>query len=180
MCSGKTTELLRRLEVASVGKKCLYINSNIDSRDTTSSGLNVTSHNPLYSGIATKVQTVKCSKLMNVDVANFDVIGIDEAQFFGDLVVACHTFVDLMKKCVIVAGLNSDWRRQKFGHISELLCKADDITLLKACCVDCAVKGKYVAAPFTWKISPDTQRVDSGGCEKYTPLCRACYEYKTL
>lgn len=40
-----------------------------------------------------------------------DVIGIDEAQFFDDLVEFCQNAADLDNKTVIVAGLDGDFLR---------------------------------------------------------------------
>lgn len=40
-----------------------------------------------------------------------DVIGIDEAQFFDDLLEFCQSAADLDNKTVIVAGLDGDFLR---------------------------------------------------------------------
>jgi len=49
-----------------------------------------------------------------------DVIGIDEAQFFDDLVDFCQSAADLDNKIVIVAGLDGDFLRYAMLRI-ELL-----------------------------------------------------------
>lgn len=49
------------------------------------------------------------------------VIVIDEAQFFPDLQEFCCKAADEDDKSVIVAGLNGDFRRQRFGQVIEHL-----------------------------------------------------------
>lgn len=46
------------------------------------------------------------------------VIAIDEAQFFPDLYKFCCEAANEDQKHVIVAGLDGDFRRQKFGQAS--------------------------------------------------------------
>jgi hypothetical protein len=45
------------------------------------------------------------------------VIAIDEAQFFGDLVEFCAAAADEEAKHVIVAGLDGDFQRRRFGQV---------------------------------------------------------------
>lgn len=45
------------------------------------------------------------------------VIAIDEAQFFGDLVEFCAAAADDDAKHVIVAGLDGDFQRRRFGQV---------------------------------------------------------------
>ena len=44
------------------------------------------------------------------------VFAIDEAQFFGDLLEFCVRAADTDGKLVLVAGLDGDFRRQRFGQ----------------------------------------------------------------
>ncbi|KAF5940252.1 hypothetical protein HYC85_021419 [Camellia sinensis] len=54
------------------------------------------------------------SKMMSIlNHISLDVIGIDEAQFFGDLYDFCCKVADHDGKTVIVAGLDRDYLRQK-------------------------------------------------------------------
>ncbi len=45
------------------------------------------------------------------------VIAIDEAQFFPDLVDFCTSAADRDSKLVLVAGLDGDFMRQQFGQV---------------------------------------------------------------
>lgn len=67
----------------------------------------------------------------------FDVIAIDEAQFFTDLVGFCETAADVDGKHVIVAGLCGDFLRRPFGSVLDLVPLADSITKLAADCFSC-------------------------------------------
>ena len=53
-------------------------------------------------------------------ISNYDVIGIDESQLFNDDIVkfVLH-IVDILNKKVIMCGLNSDFKREKFGYILD-------------------------------------------------------------
>ena len=62
---------------------------------------------------------------------NYDVIGIDEGQFFPDLVEISEKLV-LLKKFVIITALNGDFRMEPFPVIAKIISKADKIKLLKA------------------------------------------------
>ena len=44
-------------------------------------------------------------------------IAIDEAQFFPDLLDFCTSAADEDSKRVIVAGLDGDFQREKFGQV---------------------------------------------------------------
>ena len=47
------------------------------------------------------------------------VIAIDEAQFFPDLLEFCTEASDLDNKQVLVAGLDGDFQRQRFGQVGS-------------------------------------------------------------
>lgn len=42
---------------------------------------------------------------------------IDEAQFLPDLLEFCTTAADVDRKHVVVAGLDGDFKRQRFGQV---------------------------------------------------------------
>ena len=61
MFCGKTTELLRRLYTLSyVGKKCLYINHLLDTRENTT----VSTHNPIINKLDDKIDSIKTKSLV--------------------------------------------------------------------------------------------------------------------
>ena len=116
MFSGKTTELLRRLfSEAEIGLKVLYVNHNLDTR-----GKSFSTHNPLYKrqlAEESKVDFLSTDKLSLIQstITKYNVVGIDESQFFGDLVNEVKILVDKFGMHVIVAGLNGDYNRNVFS-----------------------------------------------------------------
>lgn len=176
MFSGKTTELLRRLKCESaIGFRVMYINHTQDTR-----GRNFSTHNELYTSKIEGVRFLSLSKLSFLkDVSDVDIIGIDEAQFFPDLVEEVVRMVEELGKHVIVAGLNGDFRRKPFGRILELEPKADSYTRLRSYCIDCSKQSVRTFALFTFRTALEQEVVLTGGKEEYIPVCRMCYVTRT-
>lgn len=177
MFSGKTTELIRRLNTfAAIGKKCLYINSNLDNRESK----NFSTHNPDLKSI-TKIHSKKLEHINNIlfaHVINYDVIGIDEFQLFNNssnVVSNILHIVDKMNKKVIISGLNGDFKREKFGNIIDMIPHCDSIIKLYPYCSSCAKHNKIEKALFSKKITDNTDVVDIG-YDNYIPVCRKCYK----
>ena len=71
------------------------------------------------------------------------VIGIDEAQFMDmDLQKVCIDFA-MMGKTVIVAGLLTDFKKDTFGPMGDMLAIANEITLKKARCEVCGRHARW-------------------------------------
>jgi thymidine kinase len=82
-----------------------------------------------------KVQAIKCSMLKEVDhlINDYDVILIDEIQFYNDADVYCEQWANT-GKVIEACGLNGKFDRSPFPIISKLLPLVDNITFLKAVC----------------------------------------------
>ena len=110
-----------------------------------------------------------CLKYLSdiADIEKYQVIAIEEGQFFPDIyekvVEWCKT------KKVYVAGLNGDANQNLFGNIYKLVPHADDITFLKAMCMIC---GDGTSAIFTKKNINNGKVVEVGGPELYDAVCR--------
>jgi len=98
-----------------------------------------------------------------------DVIGIDEGQFFPDVVSFCEQMAN-MGKVVIVAALDGTFQRKPFGSILELIPMAEDVTKLTAVCVMC-----QGSAAFTKRLGEEQEIELIGGEDKYIAVCRSCY-----
>lgn len=176
MFSGKTTELLRYLADASKANlRCLYINHSLDDRTENE----FSTHNPLLKktfGEDVNIDTLSVTSLFEAedDIEKYNVIGIDEAQFYKDLVKVID-WVNEHNKNVIVAGLNANFMRGKFGQVRKLLCQADSCKILTAFCTECGSKGKITKAIHTKRITSSEQIIDIGAGSKYSALCRKCY-----
>ena len=172
MYSGKSTELIRRLNIfAEMGLKVLYVNSNIDNRTDDS----FSTHSPIIKSIG-KIDAIKVDNLDDIKYNQHQIIGIDEAQFFGNLKSKIMTLVETDKKKVVVTGLNGDYRRQPFGEINDLIPLCDNVTKLNPFCKMCMDKHNRVTnALFTKRVTCETAVVFVGSKDMYIPACRSCY-----
>jgi thymidine kinase len=176
MFSSKTSLLLQKMSpLAVLKRKIVYVNSSLDTRAEIFS-----SHNPLFkSQLDSNIKTLKARKLSELrdTLVKYDVLCIDEGQFFPDLYDEVKLLVDQYKKRVIVAGLDGDRNRKPFGDMIRLIPIADSVTKLHAFCMRCAEHGLTVPAPFTGAKSAkkDDTEVKIGGAAEYEALCRECY-----
>jgi thymidine kinase len=104
-------------------------------------------------------------------LADYDVIGIDEVQFFGNVVDPC-TQLAASGKIIIACGLDADHARRPFGCVPQLIAVAEDVVKLAAVC-KCGAD-----AAFTLRTVEATEIVLIGGKDKYRPVCRKCYEQR--
>jgi thymidine kinase len=164
MFSGKTSELIRRLKRHQViHDNVLVINSKKDIRNESS---------VLQTHDKSTFECVKTNNLMSVvgsdEYYNSDVIAVDEAQFFEGL----RPFVEAAlkeEKHVILAGLDGDFRQRVFGELLELIPLADDVTKLKALCMECM---DGTLGPFTKRTSSRMEQELIGECDVYRAVCR--------
>lgn len=172
MCSGKTTYLFDKLNTFDVfKKKCLYINHSFDTR-----GEEYSSHNENLN-VNHKIVMKKTDSIIKMyeTISEFDVIGIDESQFFGDLVEGVKHIVNDLKKTVFVGGLSGDFERKSFGHVLELIPFADNFKKLEAFCVECMKQHKTTIASFSKRICETQEQIVIGDSSIYIPVCRRCY-----
>jgi len=166
MGSGKTTELMRRLRRYQLAKRgVLIIKSATDTR--ADSLPLVRTHDGMQSeAIVTKelIAVVDTPIIWMTDV-----IGIDEGQFFPDLIEGAETLVR-RGKIVIVAALDGDSQRKPFGQSTDLVSRSESVVKLNAVCVDCGAD-----ASFTYRVTESDERIQIGGMDIYAPVCRACY-----
>ena len=164
MFSGKTEELIRRMKRAQFAK--LKVEIFKPAIDVRYSEAEVVSHdrNAIQS---TPVDSSQNILLMAHDV---DVVGIDEAQFFDEGLVELCTELSDRGIRVIVAGLDTDYRRIPFGPMPALLSLADDVSKVHAICVECGHTANY-----SYRLVDSDRRVLLGEKNEYQPLCRKCY-----
>lgn len=103
------------------------------------------------------------------------IILINECQFFSDIVNWTLLAVEKYKKCVYMCGLDSDFKRNKFGDWLDLIPYCDKLTKLKSICCEC--KNDY--ALFTYRKGPEMEQKLIGGHDQYIPLCRNCFIHMT-
>ncbi len=165
MFSGKTEELIRRLRRAQFAKQHVEIFK--PAIDTRYSDEEVVSHdhNAIHS---TPIDSSASILLLASDI---DVVGIDEAQFFDEgLVAVCNELANRGIR-VIIAGLDMDYKGIPFGPMPALCAIADDVTKVHAICVKCGSLA-YVSH----RTVQNDKRVLLGETQEYEPLCRDCYK----
>jgi len=164
MFSGKTEELIRRLNRALIAKQNIEIfKPSIDKRYHET---HVVSHNE-NTIRSTPVEFANDILLL---AGNCTVVGIDEAQFFdNNLVSACVTLASQGKR-VIVAGLDMDFEGRPFGIMPQLMAVAEYITKVHAICAQCGS-----IASFSYRLSTSKAKVLLGEKETYEPRCRRCF-----
>jgi thymidine kinase len=164
MFSGKTEELIRRLNRAEFARQSIEIyKPNIDTRFHA---LKLVSHK----GHEVFAQPVSNSEDLLTISKSPQVIGIDEAQFF-DLALpsVCNTLANRGVR-VIVAGLDMDFKGKPFGPMPEMMATAEYVTKVHAICLNCGS-----LAYLSRRKSDNDNLVLLGQTENYEPLCRSCF-----
>lgn len=164
MFSGKTEELIRRLRRAQfANQKIAIFKPQIDTRY---SDVEVVSHD------SHKIESVPikdASEMLDVPEGT-QVVGIDEAQFFGtNLVEVCQALANRGIR-VIAAGLDTDYLGKPFGPIPALLAVAEDVQKVHAICVKCGALANH-----SHRLSRSHKLVVLGEKDVYEPLCRECF-----
>lgn len=169
MFSGKTEELIRRLKRAQFAKQKVEIfKPAVDIRYDDEK---VVSHD------ANEIRSTPVPAAANIRLLANDVkvIGIDEAQFFDDEIVAvCNDLANRGIR-VIVAGLDMDFKGNPFGPMPALMATAEYVTKVHAVCTKTGNLAHYSHR----KVKNDNV-VFLGETEEYEPLSRAAYYKERL
>jgi len=164
MFSGKTEELIRRMKRAKFAKQNVEIfKPEIDKRYDDEK---VVSHD------ANEIHSTPVPSSSNIPILanNVDVVGIDEAQFFDDgLVAVCNQLASNGIR-VIVAGLDMDFKGVPFGPMPKIMACAEYVTKVHAICMKCGELANH-----SHRITEENSLVHLGEIDAYEPLCRNCF-----
>ena len=164
MFSGKTEELIRRMKRAKFAKQNVEIfKPGVDTRYDEEK---VVSHD------ANEIHSTPVPSSSNIPILanNVDVVGIDEAQFFDDgLVAVCNQLANSGVR-VIVAGLDMDFKGVPFGPMPGIMACAEYVTKVHAICMKCGELANH-----SHRIIDKEELVLLGEVEEYEPLCRDCF-----
>jgi len=175
MYSGKSEELIRLLRRAAIGgKTTILLRPNIDDRYSKK---DLVSH----AGISHKAHSIKpTADEIWVAGTHFDVIGIDEVQFFENQDWTIESTIDFLidsGKEIIVSGLDMTYRKEPFGHMPNLLAMADRVFKLDAVCHRCKGVATLTQRLVNGKPAPHSgPTIQIGGEESYEARCRECFE----
>jgi thymidine kinase len=164
MFSGKTEELIRRLKRAKFAKQKVEIfKPSIDTRYHEDM---VVSHD------ANEIRStpVTSASMIRLLAQGCEVVGIDEAQFFDDEIVAvCNDLANSGIR-VIIAGLDMDFKGNPFGPMPALMATAEYVTKVHAVCTRTGNLANY-----SFRKANNNNLVMLGETEEYEPLSRAAY-----
>ncbi|SFU02630.1 thymidine kinase [Algoriphagus locisalis] len=164
MFSGKTEELIRRLNRARIAKQKVEIfKPAIDKRYDEN---DVVSHNENHIR-STPVNFADDILLLSGDC---DVVGIDEVQFFDEQIVIVARKLAGQGKRVILAGLDMDFEGNPFEPMPKLMAIAEYVTKVNAICMKCGD-----LAAFSFRLSDAKEKVVLGEKESYEARCRKCF-----
>lgn len=165
MFSGKTEELIRRLNRARIARlKVEIFKPSVDKRYHEQ---DVVSHNET-SIRSTPVNFAGDILLLSGDC---DVVGIDEAQFFDQELVRVSQILANQGKRVILAGLDMDFEGKPFEPMPTLMAIAEYVTKVHAICMKCGD-----LAAFSYRLSASKEKVVLGEKDSYEARCRNCFK----
>ncbi len=171
MFAQKTTELLRRVRrYKSINYRVLVVNFIGDTRYGNEC---IASHDK-------EIEKAVCvEKLKSVDhlvrSGNYDVIAIDEGQFFGDLFEYVTGWADELPIHIVISGLDGDSDRKPFGDMLRLIPHAEEVERLSAYCSQCHDGTVGIYSKYFGATEKDENGVAIGGAESYRPVCRKHY-----
>jgi thymidine kinase len=171
MFSGKSEEMIRRLRRAEIaGLSVVIFKPQIDDRYDAA---HVVSH----AGIRMRAVPVSTVPELVARSAGFDVVGIDEVQFFEGSVVGSALALAEGGVRVVAAGLDQDFRRLPFGPMPELLSHAEFVDKLQAVCHRCGGAATTTQRLVDGRPAPYSgETVLVGAAEQYEARCRGCHE----
>jgi len=167
MFSGKTEELIRRLKRAKIANQKIQIfKPSVDSRNDQY----IESHDKKR----IKSLTVKSSYDVYDIGQDFDVVGIDEVQFFDDEIVSvCNSLANKGVR-VIAAGLDMDYLGNPFGPMPNLMAIAEYVTKVHAICTETGNIANY-----SYRKNKEDSIILIGEEDEYEALSREVF-YKKM
>lgn len=164
MFSGKTEELIRRLNRALIAQQKVEIfKPSIDKRYHEEK---IVSH----SEREIRSTPVDFAEDIILLAGECDVVGIDEAQFFDNNIVdVCNKLANSGKR-VIVAGLDMDFEGKPFGPMPYLLAVAEFVTKVHAVCMQTGD-----LASFSFRLTPNSAQVMLGEKDTYEARSRRAF-----
>ena len=187
MFASKSTELIKQANrFKSIGAKVLKINHSINNRyDTT----NISTHDNVILNNCISINTLMPLLTNNDDsipdipeINTYDVLIIEEIQFFKDAVEFVKECVDKRGKIIIAAGLDGDFNREVFPVIAKLIPLTDKLIKLTAYCGICCDRTPAIFSKLIEVNKENTEddkdnktNIIIGSSDKYIAVCREHY-----
>ncbi len=164
MFSGKTEELIRRVRRADLAKQKVRIFK--PALDVRYDEKNVVSHNK------NQLDSLAVSSAREIleNAQGYQVVAIDEAQFFDlDLVEVVNALANRGQR-VIISGLDMDFEGQPFPPMPQLISVAEFVTKLHAICMQCGTTAHY-----SYRLVASSEKLLLGEKNEYEARCRQCF-----
>ncbi len=164
MFSGKTEELIRRINRALIAKQSVSLFK--PALDVRYDEQKIVSHNQ------NSLQSRALRKAFDIldHCGNSHVVGIDEAQFFDDELLEVAIQLANQGIRVIISGLDMDFEGKPFGIMPQLMSVAEFVTKVHAICAVCGGVASY-----SYRLSDSHEQILLGEKDLYEPRCRACF-----
>lgn len=171
MFSGKSTMLISQGEKhVKAGQRVLYIKPSLDDRYSENE---IVTHD----GIKVKALSLAVNSRLTdfINFLDYDVILLDEAQFFDKRI--CNSIWFLLSKGlkVYVSGLDLNFLGDGFETMNEIMAMADKVNKLKAVCETCGSDAVITGKRNFHEDIDNVEIVEVGAKETYIPLCRKCW-----
>ena len=180
MNAGKSTSLLQ--------SNHNYKESNLDTMIFLPDETNKSSKGQIVSRIGLKAKAVIADKTFNFlsyikknKSPKLSCVLIDEAQFLSKVQIRqLGEVADKLNIPVMCYGIRTDFRGELFEGSSELLALADNLIELKTICYDCGRKATMVVrVDENGKVVTEGSKIQIGGNDLYTPVCRKHFRKRT-
>ncbi|HWG55715.1 MAG TPA: thymidine kinase [Gaiellaceae bacterium] len=171
MFSGKSEEMIRRLRRAEIaGQRVVIFKPRIDDRYDAA---DVVSH----AGARMRGVPVGSVAELAARAKGYEVVGIDEVQFFDREIVGVALALADSGIRVVAAGLDQDFRRLPFGPMPDLLAHAEFVDKLQAVCHRCGGPATTTQRLVDGAPAPYSgETIVMGANEQYEARCRDCHE----
>jgi thymidine kinase len=168
MFSGKSEELIRRLKRARIARqRVACYKPDIDLRYHRTA---IASHSSQTHDACTVATVERLRENLFPKIAEIEVVGIDEAQFFDESIIALSMELVHMGKRVLIAGLDTTFAAEPFGPIPALMAISDEVTKLSAVCMVCGQPAIH-----TQRLGHSQELVVVGAAGMYEARCRTCF-----
>ncbi|MDA9577629.1 thymidine kinase [Gammaproteobacteria bacterium] len=180
MNAGKSTSLLQ--------SNHNYLESNLDTMIFLPDETNKASKGQIISRIGLKAKAVIADKNFNFisyikknKTPKLSCVLIDEVQFLSKIQIRqLGEVADKLNIPVMCYGIRTDFRGELFEGSSELLALADNLIELKTICYDCGRKATMVVrVDENGKVVTEGSKIQIGGNDQYTPVCRKHFRKRT-
>jgi thymidine kinase len=168
MFAQKTTELLRRVRrYQSIGYRVLVVNYISDTRYGKDC---IASHDKEVEQATCVAQLSEIDEMVRSQ--DYQVIAIDEGQFFPDLFHYVSLWADTLPVHIVISGLDGTSDRKPFGDMLRLIPHAEEVERLTAFCSVCR---NGTVAMYSQYMGTKKSDIAIGGATMYRPVCRTHY-----